>query len=63
MFQALFNSLSGLFSFSRSLNTVSNNVANMHTLSTIFGAGLGSEAALRERERHCVEVALGYLRP
>ncbi len=31
MFQALFNSLSGLFSFSRSLNTVSNNVANMNT--------------------------------
>jgi AcrR family transcriptional regulator len=38
-------------------------VANMHTLSTIFGAGLGSEAALREREAHCVEVVLGYLRP
>jgi flagellar hook protein FlgE len=31
MFQALFNSLSGLFSFSKSLNTVSNNVANMNT--------------------------------
>jgi flagellar hook protein FlgE len=31
MFQALFNSLSGLFSFSRSLNTVSNNVSNMNT--------------------------------
>src|SRR5262245_17517215 len=31
MFQALFNSLSGLFSFSRALNTVSNNVANMNT--------------------------------
>lgn len=31
MFQALFNSLSGLFSFSQSLNTVSNNVANMNT--------------------------------
>lgn len=31
MFQALYNSLSGLFSFSRSLNTVSNNVANMNT--------------------------------
>ncbi|MDI3307309.1 MAG: TetR/AcrR family transcriptional regulator [Acetobacteraceae bacterium] len=38
-------------------------VANMHTLSTIFGAGLGTEAALREREAHCVEVVLGYLRP
>lgn len=31
MFQALYNSLSGLFSFSQSLNTVSNNVANMNT--------------------------------
>lgn len=31
MFQALFNSLSGLFSFSRSLDTVSDNVANMNT--------------------------------
>ncbi len=31
MFQALYNSLSGLFSFSRSLNTVSNNVSNMNT--------------------------------
>ncbi|MGY8562925.1 flagellar basal-body rod protein FlgF [Paracidovorax citrulli] len=31
MFQALFNSLSGMFSFSRSLDTVSNNVSNMNT--------------------------------
>lgn len=31
MFQSLFNSLSGLFSFSRSLDTVSNNVSNMNT--------------------------------
>lgn len=31
MFQALFNSLSGLFSFSRGLNTISNNVSNMNT--------------------------------
>ena len=38
-------------------------VANMHTLSVIFGADLGTEAALRERERHCLEVALGFLRP
>jgi AcrR family transcriptional regulator len=38
-------------------------VANIHTLSTIFGAGLGTEAALRAREAHCVEVVLGYLRP
>ena len=38
-------------------------LANIHTLSTIFGAGLGTEAALRAREAHCVEVVLGYLRP
>lgn len=31
MFQALFNSLSGLFSFSKSLNRVSDNIANMNT--------------------------------
>jgi flagellar hook protein FlgE len=31
VFQALFNSLSGLFSFSRSLDTVSNNISNMNT--------------------------------
>lgn len=31
MFQAIFNSLSGLFSFSQGLNTISNNVANMNT--------------------------------
>lgn len=31
MFQALYNSLSGLFGFSRSLETVSNNVTNMNT--------------------------------
>src|SRR4249919_1615180 len=53
MFQALFNSLSGLFSFSKSLNTVSNNVSNMNTpgfrssdtfLSNVNG-GLGSRVA------------------
>jgi AcrR family transcriptional regulator len=38
-------------------------VANRHTLSTIFGADLGTEAALEARERHAVEVVLGYLRP
>jgi len=38
-------------------------VANMHTLSTIFGAGLDSQAALATREAHCVAVVLGYLRP
>jgi len=53
MFQELFNSLSVLFSFSKSLNTVSNNVANMNTpgfrgsdtfLENING-GLGSRVA------------------
>ena len=38
-------------------------VANRYTLSTALGADLGSEAALAERERHAVEVVLGYLRP
>lgn len=31
MLQALFNSLSGLFAFSKSLDTISNNIANMNT--------------------------------
>lgn len=31
MFQAIYNSLSGLFAFSQALDTVSNNVANMNT--------------------------------
>ena len=38
-------------------------VANGHTLSTIFGTPLGTEAALEAREQHCVDVVLGYLRP
>lgn len=38
-------------------------VANMHTLSTIFGAGLDTQAALEARVAHCVDVVLGYLRP
>lgn len=38
-------------------------VANLHTLSTVLGAGLESEAALAAREAHAVEVVLGYLRP
>lgn len=38
-------------------------VANRHTLSTIFGQDLGTEAALEARERHVVDVVLGYLRP
>lgn len=38
-------------------------LANIHTLSTIFGVGLGAEEALRAREAHAVEVVLGYLRP
>lgn len=51
MFQALFNSLSGLFSFSRSLDTVSNNVANMNTPgfrgSDSFFENIGSEHGTR----------------
>jgi AcrR family transcriptional regulator len=38
-------------------------VANRHTLSTIFGTALASEAGLEARERHIVEVVLGFLRP
>lgn len=38
-------------------------VANRHTLSTIFGAGLDTGSALAAREAHCVAVVLGYLRP
>lgn len=38
-------------------------LANRHTLSTIFGEDLGTEAALEIREKHVVEVVLGYLRP
>jgi AcrR family transcriptional regulator len=38
-------------------------VANRHTLSTIFGQPLDTEAAIAARERHIAEVVLGYLRP
>lgn len=38
-------------------------VANRHTLSSIFGASLMSQAVLGEREAHCIAVVLGYLRP
>jgi len=38
-------------------------VANRHTLSTIFGAPLDTEAAIAAREAHIVQVVLGYLRP
>ncbi len=38
-------------------------IANRHTLSTIFGAALTTEAALAAREAHCEAVVLGYLRP
>jgi len=38
-------------------------VANRHTLSTIFGAPLDTEAAIAARETHIAEVVLGYLRP
>ena len=51
MFQALFNSLSGLFSFSRALDTVSNNVANMNTPgfrgSDTFFENIGGEFGTR----------------
>ena len=38
-------------------------VANHHTLSNIFGTGLMEAEALARRERHCIDVVLGYLRP
>ena len=38
-------------------------VSNLHTLSAIFGTGLGAEAAIAAREAHSVEVVLGWLRP
>ncbi|HEV7264318.1 MAG TPA: TetR/AcrR family transcriptional regulator [Falsiroseomonas sp.] len=38
-------------------------VANRHTLSTIFGTRLDTEAAIAAREAHITEVVLGYLRP
>jgi AcrR family transcriptional regulator len=37
-------------------------LANRHTLSTIFGTPLDTEAALAAREAHIIEVVLGYLR-
>lgn len=36
--------------------------SNIHTLSTIFERDLLGRAALRERERHVIDVVLGYLR-
>ena len=38
-------------------------MANRHTLSTIFGTALDTEAAIATREAHIIEVVLGYLRP
>ena len=38
-------------------------VANHYTLSNIFGGGLMNQAALGEREAHCIAVVLDYLRP
>jgi AcrR family transcriptional regulator len=38
-------------------------VANRHTLSTIFGTPLDTEAAIAAREDHIVQVVLGFLRP
>ncbi len=37
--------------------------SNVHTLSTIFGRDLATAAAQRRRERHVVDMVLGYLRP
>lgn len=37
--------------------------SNIHTLSTIFGRDLAVPAARRQRERHAVDMVLGYLRP
>ncbi len=36
--------------------------SNIHTLSTIFDRDLGSQAELKNRTEHCVNVLLGYLR-
>lgn len=38
-------------------------MSNRFTLSVIFGRDLGSEAELREREHHIVQVVLAYLAP
>jgi len=38
-------------------------IANRHTLSTIFGTELTTDAAMAARQAHCEEVVLGYLRP
>ena len=38
-------------------------VANHYTLSNILGTGLMTQAALGEREAHCIAVVLDYLRP
>lgn len=37
--------------------------ANIHTLSTVFGRELGTDAEIDKRRRHAAEVVLGYLRP
>jgi hypothetical protein len=36
--------------------------SNVHTLTTIFGRDLLKRAALKQRERHVIDVILGYLR-
>lgn len=38
-------------------------LSNIHTLSVVFGAALGSDAAMARRRAHAIEVVLGYLRP
>ena len=38
-------------------------LSNIYTLSTIFDRKLDSKSSLKERQDHCVDVLLGYLRP
>lgn len=69
MFQSFFNSLSGLFSFSRSLDTISNNVSNMNTpgfrgqdaffrslVNNNGGAGYGTQIADESLRTHSGEI-------
>jgi hypothetical protein len=38
-------------------------LSNRHTLSTIFGRELAAPKSIAARERHIVDVVLGYLQP
>jgi len=38
-------------------------LSNIYTLSTIFDRKLDSKSSLKERQDHCIDVILGYLRP